>query len=46
MLRTITVGTSVSIQGIFVRDLPNGRIAVQVDNAIYSGKPIASKTAA
>ncbi|WP_323804030.1 hypothetical protein [Sulfitobacter litoralis] len=40
MLRTITIGSTVSVQGIFVRDMPDGRISVQVDNAIYTGKPI------
>ncbi|WP_448327607.1 hypothetical protein [Sulfitobacter sp. M13] len=40
MLRTITIGSTVSVQGIFVRDMPDGRITVKVDNAIYTGKPI------
>ena len=40
MLRTITLGSCVSIQGIFVRAMPDGRIAVQVDNQIYAGKPV------
>ncbi|KKN64704.1 MULTISPECIES: hypothetical protein [Sulfitobacter] len=40
MLRTITIGSTVSVQGIFVRDMPDGRISVKVDNAIYTGKPI------
>jgi hypothetical protein len=39
MLRTITLGSSISIQGTFVRAMPDGRIAVQVDNTIYSGVP-------
>ncbi len=43
MLRTITIGTTVSIQGVFVRDMPDGRIAVMVDNAIYTGRPIIRK---
>ncbi|WP_372992598.1 hypothetical protein [Sulfitobacter sp.] len=43
MLRTITVGTTVSVQGIFVRELPNGYISVQVDDAVYTGKPITRK---
>jgi len=41
MLRTITLGSSVSIQGTFVRAMPDGRIAVQVDKTIYSGVPVA-----
>ncbi len=43
MLRTITLGSSVSIQGTFVRAMPDGRIAVQVDNTVYSGVPVTKK---
>ena len=43
MLRTITIGSTVSIQGIFVRDTHDGRMTVQVDNATYTGKPINAK---
>lgn len=43
MLRTITLGSSISIQGTFVRAMPDGRIAVQVDNTIYSGVPVTKK---
>ena len=43
MLRTITLGSCVSIQGTFVRAMPYGRIAVQVDNTIYSGVPVTKK---
>lgn len=43
MLRTITLGSCVSVQGTFVRATPDGRIAVQVDNTIYSGVPINKK---
>jgi hypothetical protein len=44
MLRTITIGTTVSVQGVFVRDMPDGRISVKVDNDIYTGKPISRKS--
>lgn len=44
MLRTITIGSAVSIQGIFVRNTPDGRMTVQVDNTVYTGKPINAKT--
>ncbi|WP_375229395.1 hypothetical protein [Roseobacter sp. S98] len=40
MLRTITIGSAVSVQGIFVRDLPDGRIVVKVDDDTYTGKPV------
>ena len=43
MPRTITLGSCVSIQGTFVRAMPDGRIAVQVDNTIYSGVPVTKK---
>ncbi|MEH6832743.1 hypothetical protein [Sulfitobacter sp.] len=43
MLRTITLGSSISIQGTFVRAMPDGRIAVQVDNTVYSGVPVTKK---
>ncbi len=41
MLRTITIGSSVSVQGIFVEKLPDGRISVRVGSSIFSGKPVA-----
>ena len=40
MLRTIMVGTYISVQGLFVKDLPNGRIAVRVGNKVFQGKPV------
>ena len=43
MLRTITLGSCVSIQGTFVRAMPDGRIPVKVDNSIYSGVPVTKK---
>lgn len=43
MLRTITIGTCVSVQGIFVKDMPDGRIAVKVDDTVYAGTPIIRK---
>ena len=43
MLRTIIIGSCVSVQGIFVRDMPDGRIAVKVDDTIYAGMPVIRK---
>jgi len=40
MLRTITVGTHVQIQGLFVRALANGKVIVAVDDREYEGKPV------
>ena len=43
MLRTITIGSCVSVQGIFVKEMPDGRITVKVDESIFSGKPVTRK---
>ncbi|WP_263842375.1 hypothetical protein [Roseobacter sinensis] len=40
MLRTITLGSAVSIQGLYVRALPDGRIVVKVDDTNYAGAPV------
>lgn len=40
MLRTIRIGSYVFIQGTFVRDLPDGRMIVQVDDKVFTGQPI------
>ncbi len=40
MIRTIIMGSCVSVQGTFVRSFPDGRIAVKVGKLIYSGRPV------
>tara|TARA_R110002012_G_scaffold83039_4_gene209343 strand:- start:184 stop:306 length:123 start_codon:yes stop_codon:yes gene_type:complete len=40
MLRTITIGSSIYVQGIFVKMLAGGRMAVRVDGKIFEGKPV------
>lgn len=40
MLRTITLGSTISVQGIYVRDLPDGRIVVKVSDSTYTGVPV------
>ncbi len=45
MLRTITLGSCVSVQGTFVRDTSNGRIQVRVGQQTYEGHPIGTKKA-
>ncbi|MEQ6249475.1 hypothetical protein ABMC89_11350 [Sulfitobacter sp. HNIBRBA3233] len=40
MLRTIAIGTCVSVQGIYVKDMPDGRIAVKVDDTVFAGRPV------
>ena len=41
MLKTITIGNYLSVQGFLVRMLDNGRMVVRVDNKVYEGKPVA-----
>lgn len=43
MVKTITVGSCISIQGMFVRDLADGRIVVRVGNEEFAGRPVLAK---
>ncbi|HRO14103.1 MAG TPA: hypothetical protein PLL33_03495 [Paracoccus sp. (in: a-proteobacteria)] len=40
MIRTIKVGSCISIQGTFEREADSGRIVVRVGSEIYTGKPV------
>lgn len=40
MLRTISIGSCVSVQGLLVRQLPNGLVVVKVDEKLYTGHPV------
>ncbi len=40
MLRTITIGSYISVQGIFLHALCDGRIAVGVGDRTFIGKPV------
>ncbi len=40
MLKTITIGSCVSIQGIFVKALENGRIRIQIGKSFFDGYPV------
>lgn len=40
MLKTITVGTCISVQGTFVKSLSNGRIVVRVGDRVFEGRPV------
>lgn len=40
MIRTISIGSSVFIQGTFVRDLADGQIAVRVFGGTYVGRAV------
>ncbi|MEY3960660.1 MAG: hypothetical protein ACKO56_11755 [Paracoccaceae bacterium] len=40
MLRTITVGSCVSVQGLVVGQTPDGKIMVKVDDKTFVGVPV------
>jgi len=40
MLRTIVLGSCVFVQGIFVRDLSDGKIAIRVGEKVFKGNPV------
>ena len=40
MLHTIMLGSCVSIQGLFVKTLPNGRAQVRVGNQLFVGRSV------
>lgn len=46
MLRTITIGSSISVQGNFVRELTDGRIEVRVGDQLFIGRPVKRPVAA
>lgn len=41
MLRTITVGSHVQVQGVLVRTLENGKVVVSVGEQEYQGQLVA-----
>lgn len=42
MIRTIVIGSHISVQGLFVRALADGRIAVRDGDKTYIGKPVSA----
>jgi hypothetical protein len=40
MIRTIVIGSCVSVQGLFVRALGDGRIAVRDGEKTFVGRPV------
>ncbi|MDR5652603.1 hypothetical protein [Ruixingdingia sedimenti] len=40
MIRTIILGSCVSVQGMFVGALSDGRISVCVGGTVYTGRPV------
>jgi hypothetical protein len=45
MLRTITLGSCVQVQGTFERQLDNGKILVRVGDRLFEGYPVTRKAA-
>jgi hypothetical protein len=46
MLRTITLGSCVSVQGLLVAQLADGKIVIKVDEKTFVGYPVAQARAA
>lgn len=42
MLRTISLGTCVSVQGLLVSQLADGKIVIRVDDKNFVGYPVAA----
>ncbi|MEP2782497.1 MAG: hypothetical protein ABJO67_02235 [Pseudoruegeria sp.] len=40
MMKTITMGSYISVQGMFIRALENGKIVVRVGSRDFEGYPI------
>ena len=40
MLRTITIGSCVLVQGLFERQSDSGKIVIRVGEALFEGRPI------
>jgi len=45
MLRTIVLGTCVSVQGTYVRTLSDGRVQVRVGSREFVGLPVLAQAA-
>ncbi len=46
MLRTISIGSCIAVQGTFVSQLADGKIVVRVDDRTFVGFPIQTQRAA
>lgn len=44
MLRTITIGSSLQVQGIAVGTSTDGRLMVKVGDKVYTGRPVPNLT--
>ncbi|SDE66279.1 hypothetical protein [Limimaricola pyoseonensis] len=39
MLRTIVIGSCISVQGLLVKQLSNGHLRIRVGERLYEGRP-------
>ncbi|WP_341212640.1 hypothetical protein [uncultured Limimaricola sp.] len=39
MLQTILIGSCISVQGLLVKQLANGRMLIRVGERLYEGRP-------
>ena len=42
MIKTIVIGSCVSVQGTFVKKLSNGQVVVRVGQTEFAGRPVAA----
>jgi hypothetical protein len=40
MIRTISIGSTLQVQGTSVGNAPDGRLMVQVGKVVYAGQPV------
>ncbi len=45
MLRTIILGSCVSVQGVYIKTLSDGRILVRVGSREFAGRPVIQEAA-
>lgn len=45
MIRTISLGSCVQVQGILERELSDGKLQVRVGNLLFEGYPVNMKAA-
>jgi hypothetical protein len=45
MLKTITLGSCVSVQGVVVRALEDGKLIVRVGDRLFKGQPVGTQAA-
>ena len=45
MIRTIVIGKYISVQGNFVKNLPDGKMMVRVGDRMFAGRPVDAKAA-